>query len=170
MREKGTNRSKFIRGQVDKYTWVEWGSSFLPSELNAAVLDAQLDYFDEIQAKRFAIWNTYADQLTEWSHSVGGGIMTPLNGEHAAHMFYVTLANQDDRDSFLAYLRDNGVIGTFHYVPLHSAPAGVKYGRVAGPMDKTNSFATRLARLPLWPAMTAEQLNYVLEVIKAWKP
>lgn len=170
MREKGTNRSKFLRGQVDKYTWVEWGSSFLPSELNAAVLDAQLDCFDEIQAKRFAIWNTYSDQLAEWSHSVGGGVMTPLNGEHAAHMFYVTLANQDDRDSFLAHLRSHGVIGTFHYVPLHSAPAGVKYGRVVGAMGKTDSFASRLARLPLWPDMTDDHVQFVVDTVKRWKP
>jgi dTDP-4-amino-4,6-dideoxygalactose transaminase len=169
MREKGTNRSKFLRGQVDKYTWVEWGSSFLPSELNAAVLDAQLDCFDEIQAKRFAVWNTYSDQLTEWSHSMGGGVMTPQHGEHAAHMFYVTLANQDDRDAFLAHLRAHGVIGTFHYVPLHSAPAGLKYGRVAGAMDKTDSFASRLARLPLWPDMSDEQIHYVVDTIKAWQ-
>lgn len=170
MREKGTNRSKFLRGQVDKYTWVEWGSSFLPSELNAAVLDAQLDCFDEIQAKRFAIWNTYSDQLAEWSHSVGGGVMTPPHGEHAAHMFYVTLTNQHDRDSFLTHLRAHGVIGTFHYVPLHSAPAGVKYGRVAGVMDKTDSFASRLARLPLWPDMTDDHVQYVVDTVKAWKP
>lgn len=170
MREKGTNRSKFLRGQVDKYTWVEWGSSFLPSELNAAVLDAQLDCFDEIQAKRFAIWNTYSDQLAEWSHSVSGGVMTPLNGEHAAHMLYVTLANQDDRDSFLTHLRAHGVIGTFHYVPLHSAPAGVKYGRVAGAMGKTDSFASRLARLPLWPDMTDDHVQYVVDTVKRWKP
>jgi dTDP-4-amino-4,6-dideoxygalactose transaminase len=170
MREKGTNRSKFIRGQVDKYTWVEWGSSFLPSELNAAVLDAQLDCFDEIQDKRFTIWNTYSENLTDWSHSVGGGVMSPAEGEHAAHMFYVTLANQNDRDSFLTYLRSHGVFGTFHYVPLHSAPAGVKFGRVAGPLDKTDSFASRLARLPLWPNMTSEQVHYVVDTIKAWKP
>jgi dTDP-4-amino-4,6-dideoxygalactose transaminase len=170
MREKGTNRSKFLRGQVDKYTWVEWGSSYLPSELNAAVLDAQLDCFDEIQEKRFNIWNIYSDQLTEWSHSVGGGVMTPANGEHAAHMFYVTLANQDDRDAFLTHLRSRGVIGTFHYVPLHSAPAGLKYGRVSGSMDKTDSFASRLSRLPLWPDMSSEQVEYVVNTVKAWKP
>jgi dTDP-4-amino-4,6-dideoxygalactose transaminase len=170
MREKGTNRSRFLRGQVDKYTWVEWGSSFLPSEFNAAVLDAQLDCFEDIQAKRFGIWNTYSDQLAEWSHSVGGGLMTPYNGEHAAHMFFVTLDNQNERDSFLAHLRAQGVIGTFHYVPLHSAPAGLKYGRVSGPMHKTDSFASRLARLPLWPDMTEKQVNHVVKTVKAWKP
>ena len=170
MREKGTNRSKFLRGQVDKYTWVEWGSSFLPSELNAAVLDAQLDCFDEIQDKRSNIWNTYSQHLTEWSHSVSGGVMNPANGEHAAHMFYVTLADQDDRDAFLTHLRSRGVIGTFHYVPLHSAPAGLKCGRVSGSMDKTNSFASRLARLPLWPDMSSEQVEYVVNTVKAWKP
>ena len=96
--------------------------------------------------------------------------MNPAFGEHAAHMFYVTLANQDDRDAFLTHLRSHGVIGTFHYVPLHSAPAGLKYGRVAGPMDKTDSFASRLARLPIWPDMTDEQVQYVIDTAKRWKP
>lgn len=169
MREKGTNRSKFLRGQVDKYTWVEWGSSYLPSELNAAVLDAQLDSFDFIQQRRFNIWNHFSTELSDWAIAVGGGIMTPTNGEHAAHMFYVTLASQNDRDSFLSYLRAHGIIGTFHYVPLHSAPAGKKYGRVSGSMHKTDSFSSRLARLPLWPDMTDSQVQYVVETVKGWE-
>ena len=169
MREKGTNRSKFLRGQVDKYTWVDWGSSYLPSELNAAVLDAQLDAFDGIQERRFEIWNTYSEALTAWAKSLGGSVMTPAEGEHAAHVFFVLMSDQETRDSLLEYLRSNGVIGTFHYVPLHSSPAGKKYGRTVGSLDKTDSFAGRLARLPLWPGMTDAQVAYVIDTVKAFQ-
>ncbi len=169
MREKGTNRSKFLRGQVDKYTWVDWGSSYLPSELNAAVLDAQLDAFEGIQVRRFEIWNTYSEALADWAASLGGSVMAPVDGEHAAHVFYVLMPDQDTRDSFLEYLRSNGVVGTFHYVPLHSSPAGKKYGRTVGSLEKTDSFAGRLARLPLWPGMTDAQVAYVIDTVKAFQ-
>lgn len=169
MREKGTNRSKFLRGQVDKYTWVDWGSSYLPSELNAAVLDAQLDAFEGIQERRFEIWNTYSEALTTWAESLGGSVMTPAEGEHAAHVFFVLMPNQETRDSLLEYLRSNGVVGTFHYVPLHSSPAGKKFGRTVGALDKTDSFAGRLARLPLWPGMTDEQVAFVIDTVKAFQ-
>ncbi|MDH6409529.1 dTDP-4-amino-4,6-dideoxygalactose transaminase [Aurantimicrobium minutum] len=169
MREKGTNRSKFLRGQVDKYTWVDWGSSYLPSELNAAVLDAQLDAFEGIQERRFEIWNTYSEALTDWATSIGGAVMSPVDGEHSAHVFYVLMPDQDTRDALLEYLRSNGVIGTFHYVPLHSSPAGQKYGRTVGALDKTDSFAGRLSRLPLWPGMTDAQVAYVIDTVKAFQ-
>lgn len=169
MREKGTNRSKFLRGQVDKYTWVDWGSSYLPSELNAAVLDAQLDAFAGIQERRFEIWNAYSAALTNWATALGGSVMAPVGGEHAAHVFYVLMPDQDTRDSLLEYLRGNGVVGTFHYVPLHSSPAGKKYGRTVGSLDKTDSFAGRLARLPLWPGMTDAQVDFVIETVKAFQ-
>lgn len=169
MREKGTNRSKFLRGQVDKYTWVDWGSSYLPSELNAAVLDAQLEAFEGIQVRRFEIWNTYSEALADWAASLGGSVMTPVDGEHAAHVFYVLMPDQDTRDSFLEYLRSNGVVGTFHYVPLHSSPAGTKFGRAVGSLEKTDSFAGRLARLPLWPGMTDSQVSYVIDTVKAFQ-
>lgn len=169
MREKGTNRSRFLRGQVDKYTWVEWGSSFLPSELNAAVLDAQLEEFEAIQEKRFAIWNAYKSELSDWAEGHSVKLMSPPDGVHAAHVFYVLMPDQEKRDSLLSHLRDNGVIGTFHYVPLHSSPAGMKYGRVHGSMDKTDSFSGRLARLPLWPGMTDAQVAYVIDTVKAFQ-
>ena len=169
MREKGTNRSKFLRGQVDKYTWVEWGSSFLPSELNAAVLDAQLDEFETIQEKRFAIWNTYKSELANWAEKHSANLMSPPDGVHAAHVFYVLMPNQEKRDALLSHLRENGVIGTFHYVPLHSSPAGMKYGRVHGTMDQADSFSGRLARLPLWPGMSDEQVKRVLDTMKSFQ-
>ena len=169
MREKGTNRSRFLRGQVDKYTWVEWGSSFLPSELNAAVLDAQLEVFETIQEKRFAIWNTYKAELADWAQENSSKLMSPPDGVHAAHVFYVLMPNQEKRDALLSHLRENGVIGTFHYVPLHSSPAGMKYGRVHGSMHKTDSFSGRLARLPLWPGMSDEQVKRVLDTMKSFQ-
>ena len=169
MREKGTNRSRFLRGQVDKYTWVEWGSSFLPSELNAAVLDAQLEEFETIQEKRFGIWNSYKSELADWAKEHSAKLMSPPDGVHAAHVFYVLMPNQEKRDALLSHLRENGVIGTFHYVPLHSSPAGMKYGRVQGTMDRTDSFSGRLARLPLWPGMTEDQVSQVIDAVKAFK-
>lgn len=169
MREKGTNRSKFLRGQVDKYTWVEWGSSFLPSELNAAVLDAQLDEFETIQEKRFSIWNTYKSELADWAEEHSAKLMSPPDGVHAAHVFYVLMPNQEKRDALLSHLRGNGVIGTFHYVPLHSSPAGMKYGRVHGSMHKTESFSGRLARLPLWPGMSDDQISRVIQEVQAFR-
>ncbi|BAU98740.1 dTDP-4-amino-4,6-dideoxygalactose transaminase [Aurantimicrobium minutum] len=169
MREKGTNRSKFLRGQVDKYTWVEWGSSFLPSELNAAVLDAQLDEFDTIQERRFAIWNTYKNELESWANDNSAMLMSPADGVHAAHVFFVVMQSLEKRDALLEHLRSNGVIGTFHYVPLHSSPAGIKYGRTHGSMEKTNAFSERLVRLPLWPGMSDEQVNRVLDTMKSFQ-
>lgn len=169
MREKGTNRSKFLRGQVDKYTWVEWGSSFLPSELNAAVLDAQLDEFDTIQERRFAIWNTYKNELESWANANSAMLMSPADGVHAAHVFFVVMPSLEKRDALLDHLRANGVIGTFHYVPLHSSPAGIKYGRTHGSMEKTNSFSERLVRLPLWPGMSDEQVKRVLDTMKSFQ-
>ena len=169
MREKGTNRSRFLRGQVDKYTWVEWGSSFLPSELNAAVLDAQLEEFETIQEKRFGIWNSYNSELADWAKEQSAKLMSPPDGVHAAHVFYLLMPNQEKRDALLTHLRENGVIGTFHYVPLHSSPAGMKYGRFQGSMNTTDSFSGRLARLPLWPGMSEEQVSLVIEAVKAFK-
>lgn len=169
MREKGTNRSKFLRGQVDKYTWVEWGSSFLPSELNAAVLDAQLDEFDTIQERRFAIWNTYKNELESWANENSATLMSPADGVHAAHVFFVLMPSLEQRDALLDHLRANGVIGTFHYVPLHTSPAGIKYGRPHGSLEKTIHFSERLVRLPLWPGMSQEQISKVVLTVQQFK-
>ena len=169
MREKGTNRSKFLRGQVDKYTWVEWGSSYLPSELNAAVLDSQLDDFELIQEKRFSIWNRYNLELNEWAVDQDVRLMSPPFGEHAAHVFFMLMPSLEIRDSLLQHLREKQVIATFHYVPLHSSPAGKKYGRTHGSMEKTDSFSNRLVRLPLWAGMTEEQIDFVVSSVKSFR-
>jgi dTDP-4-amino-4,6-dideoxygalactose transaminase len=168
MREKGTNRSKFLRGQVDKYTWVGWGSSYLPSELNAAVLDAQLDAFDEIQSRRHEIWDTYSRELATWAAESGVTLMNPPGGIHAAHVFYLLMPTAQLRDAALDHMRSQGVVATFHYVPLHSSPAGERFGRVSGSLERTDSFASRLMRLPLWPGMSSAQVEQVIATMKAF--
>jgi dTDP-4-amino-4,6-dideoxygalactose transaminase len=168
MREKGTNRSKFLRGQVDKYTWVGWGSSYLPSELNAAVLDAQLDAFDDIQTRRHEIWDTYSRELATWAAESGVTLMNPPGGIHAAHVFYLLMPTAQLRDAALDHMRSQGVVATFHYVPLHSSPAGQRFGRVSGSLERTDSFASRLMRLPLWPGMSSAQVEQVIATMKAF--
>lgn len=166
MREKGTNRSRFLRGQVDKYTWVDWGSSYLPSELNAAVLDAQLASFDIIQSARFGVWNAYREQLSEWAGANGVTLMDPPGGVHAAHVFWLLLPSPERRDEVLAKMLAEGVNATFHYVPLHSSPAGQKYGRTSGTMVNTEDFAARQLRLPLWAGMSEADIVRVIATLK----
>jgi dTDP-4-amino-4,6-dideoxygalactose transaminase len=166
MREKGTNRSRFLRGQVDKYTWVDWGSSYLPSELNAAVLDAQLASFDIIQSARFGVWNAYREQLSEWAGANGVTLMDPPGGVHAAHVFWLLLPTPERRDEVLARMLAEGVNATFHYVPLHSSPAGQKYGRTSGTMVNTEDFAARQLRLPLWAGMSEADIARVIATLK----
>jgi dTDP-4-amino-4,6-dideoxygalactose transaminase len=166
MREKGTNRSRFLRGQVDKYTWVDWGSSYLPSELNAAVLDAQLSSFDSIQSARFGVWNAYREQLGDWAATNGVTLMDPPGGVHAAHVFWLLLPTPERRDEVLANMRAEGVQATFHYVPLHSSPAGQAYGRTSGSMLNTDDFASRQLRLPLWAGMSEADIARVIATLK----
>jgi dTDP-4-amino-4,6-dideoxygalactose transaminase len=165
IREKGTNRSRFLRGQVDKYTWVDQGSSYLPSEINAAVLDSQLEHFDDIQERRFAVWNRYASELAEWASANQVTLMTPPEGVHAAHVFYLHAPTAAAQQALLAHMRGNGVIGTFHYVPLHSSPAGHKFGRTAGDLSHTDAFASRLVRVPLWTGLSASDVDRIVSTI-----
>jgi dTDP-4-amino-4,6-dideoxygalactose transaminase len=166
MREKGTNRSTFLRGQVDKYTWVGWGSSYLPSELNAAVLDAQLASFDSIQSARFGVWNAYREQLGDWAAANGVTLMDPPGGVHAAHVFWLLLPTPERRNEVLANMLAEGVNATFHYVPLHSSPAGQTYGRASGSMANTEDFAARQLRLPLWAGMSEADIARVIATLK----
>ena len=151
VREKGTNRSKFFRGQVDKYTWVDVGSSYLPSEILAAFLSAQLDAADSINARRLALWDRYHAWAA--AHESGGRLrrpVVPAHCTHNAHMYYLLLRDLEDRTAFIAGLRQAGVGAVFHYIPLHSSPAGMRYGRVAGALPVTDSVSDRLVRMPLW--------------------
>lgn len=168
IREKGTNRSQFFRGQVDKYTWVDVGSSYLPGELVAAFLWAQLQEAASITDARLAIWARYHASLAPLE---AAGLLRrptiPAGCEHNAHMYYVVLAPQFDRQQVLTSLRAAGINAVFHYVPLHSAPAGRQFGRVHGAMDVTDAVSERLIRLPLWVGLTEAQQHEVVTQLGA---
>lgn len=169
MREKGTDRSRFLRGQVDKYTWVEMGSSYLPSDMNAAYLWAQLEMADEINNNRLASWNSYYEQLSELA--ADGKIELPVIPEeckHNAHMFYIKAKDLDERTALISYLKDNGVNAVFHYVPLHSAPAGRKFGRMHGEDKYTTVTYERLLRLPMYYNLDPADLEHVCDTVKAF--
>lgn len=158
IREKGTDRSRFFRGEIDKYTWRDLGSSYLPSEIIAAFLFAQLQAAQQITVERMAAWQRYHDMLT--TLEAKGWLRRPVvpdHCEHNAHLYYVLLAKPVDRAAVLARLKEAGVGATFHYVPLHTAPAGRKYCRSSGELAVTDDAAQRLVRLPLWPGLTDEQ-------------
>jgi len=166
MREKGTDRAQFLRGQVDKYSWAQLGSSYLPSELNAAVLDAQLSAFETIQQHRHSIWNRYATELVEWAADEGATLMDPPSGVHAAHLFFILLPDARRQQDLLRHLQGAGIGAAFHYVPLHSSAAGRLYGRVVTEPEHAVRFSERVVRLPLWPAMSEEQVDRVIAAVR----
>ena len=165
-REKGTDRSKFFRGQVDKYRWVDYGSSYLPSDMNAAYLWAQLQIADEINETRLARWNEYREGLMDLADK--GRIELPFIPEHCthnAHMFYVKTKDLAERTALISFLKENGIQAVFHYVPLHSAPAGEKFGRFVGEDRYTTRESERLVRLPMFYALKPEQIEYIVAKI-----
>ncbi len=167
IREKGTDRSRFFRGEVDKYTWQEVGSSFLPGELIAAFLWAQLEEAGSITQRRLTSWQRYHDRLA--SLEAEGILRRPIvpdGCQHNAHMYYVLLAPGIDRQTVLSELKRNGIWSVFHYVPLHSSPAGQRYGRVHGGMTVTDTQSERLVRLPLWVGMAQAQQDQVVDALK----
>lgn len=169
IREKGTNRSQFLRGQVDKYTWVDIGSSYLMSEYSAAVLDSQLEAFETIQAERFAVWNRYATELAEWADGQNVRIMSvPDDREHTAHLFYLQVPDGEYQTALLSHLRSRGVVGTFHYIPLDTAPAGLRYGRTDRELSVSAEFSRRLVRLPLWAGLTSDQVDRVIAAVGSY--
>lgn len=164
LREKGTNRSQFFRGQVDKYTWQDMGSSILPSDLLAAYLWAQLEKADEINNNRLNTWNIYYKRLSD----LKGKINLPFIPEgcvHNAHMFYIKCKDLEERTQLIDFLKKNEIMTVFHYIPLHSAPAGIKYGRFSGEDEYTTKESERLLRLPLYYGIKEEQVNYVCDKI-----
>jgi dTDP-4-amino-4,6-dideoxygalactose transaminase len=169
IREKGTNRSKFFRGEVDKYTWVDVGSSFLPSDILAAFLLAQFEYADCIMQQRMAIWNFYHQtfEALEQQGQVRCPVI-PAHCEHNAHMYYLLTEDLEVRTALLAHLKSRGIKSTFHYVPLHSSPAGLKFGRTSGSLAVTDDLSDRLVRLPLGAAMTLAEAKYVAEEVLAF--
>jgi dTDP-4-amino-4,6-dideoxygalactose transaminase len=151
IREKGTNRSCFFRGQVDKYTWVDFGSSYLPSELISAFLWAQMEEADVITGRRLDLWDTYHHSFEEYENQ--GTIRRPVvpsHCNHNAHMYYLILPGLDERILFIDALRQKGIQAIFHYIPLDSSPMGEKYGRRSGELTQTRLLSDRLVRLPLW--------------------
>lgn len=165
IREKGTNRSLFFRGQVDKYTWVDAGSSYLPGEVIAAFLWAQMEEAEEITRKRLAIWDRYHEALA--LSEASGNLRRPINPaecRHNAHMYYVLLESLEQRTVTIARLKEQEIYAVFHYVPLHSSPAGLRYGRAVGDMRNTNQLSDRLLRLPLWIGVEP-QLDRVVDTL-----
>ena len=168
IREKGTDRSRFFRGEVDKYTWQEVGSSFLPGELIAAFLSAQLEEADRITQERLASWQRYHELLEPLeSKGVLRRPIVPDGCKHNAHMYYVLLAPEIDRQKVLDEFKSHDISCVFHYVPLHSSPAGKRYGRTHGALDLTNKQSERLIRLPLWYGITEDHQNRVFNVLIA---
>ncbi len=167
LREKGTNRSKFFRGQIDKYTWVDVGDSYLPSEINAAYLWAQLQHADEITCDRLTTWRRYYDGLQPLAAADKIQLPTvPAACQHNGHMFYIKLKDLSERTKFIDHMRAEGVHCVFHYVPLHSAPAGQKYCRFHGEDCYTTRESERLVRLPLYYGLSAEDVDYVVAAAK----
>lgn len=166
IREKGTDRSRFFRGEVDKYTWQEVGSSFLPGELIAAFLWGQLDQAQAITDRRLASWDNYHSALAPLeARGVVRRPVIPADCQHNAHMYYVLLAQGIDRESILSELKRNEIVSVFHYVPLHSSPAGRRYGRAHGALEVTMRQSERLIRLPLWIGLTESQQERVVSVL-----
>jgi dTDP-4-amino-4,6-dideoxygalactose transaminase len=166
LREKGTDRSRFLRGEVDKYTWQDIGSSFLPSEILAAFLAAQLDQAQAITARRLAMWNRYHEALADAEKAERlRRPVVPADCTHNGHIYHVVLPDNARRDEAMEALRDVGIRSTFHYVPLHDAPAGLRYARVAGKMTVTNDLPRRLLRLPLHGSLTDDDQDRVVQTL-----
>lgn len=166
IREKGTNRSLFFRGMVDKYTWVDIGSSYLPSEIQAAYLWGQLEWADRITHNRLATWNHYFEELRELAHK---GLVTlptiPTDCQHNGHMFYLKARNITERTALLAHLNADGIYAVFHYIPLHSAPAGLRFSRFHGEDVFTTKESERVVRLPIWYGMDEPTRAYVVRSV-----
>lgn len=166
LREKGTNRSKFFRGQIDKYTWVDYGSSYLPSDLNAAYLWAQMELMDEITVDRMSTYDFYHKELADLAKK--GCLEQPVvpdYAKHNAHMYYIKLEDEPKRAALISYLKEQGISTVFHYVPLHSAPAGLKYGRFHGEDRYTTRESERLLRLPMYYKLSQEEREKVVDAI-----
>lgn len=170
IREKGTNRSRFFRGQVDKYTWVDIGSSYLPSDMLAAFLYAQLEQRDAVQAKRRYIWDYYHTRLAEWAavHGVGTPNV-PSNSEQSYHMYYILMPSLEKRQALISHLKTRGILSVFHYLPLHLSDMGRQFGGKKGDCPVTEDISDRLLRLPFFNALTDEELDYIIASIYSFE-
>lgn len=167
IREKGTNRSKYFRGQIDKYTWVNYGSSYLPSDMNAAYLWAQLELAQKITDVRLARWNQYNELLQPLKQR---GILelptVPEGCIHNAHMYYIKTKNIEERTRLIDFLKENGILAVFHYIPLHTAPAGIRFGEFRGEDVYTTRESERLLRLPMFYTLTEAEVEYIVGKVK----
>ncbi len=167
LREKGTNRSKFFRGQIDKYTWVNQGSSYLPSDMNAAYLWAQLEMAEKINDYRLSIWEQYSRELTPLAEAGKIELPTvPQDCVHNAHMFYIKAKDIEERSALIGHMKEKGVLTVFHYIPLHTAPAGLKFGRFHGEDKYTTKESERLVRLPLYFGLKKEEVSYICDKVR----
>jgi dTDP-4-amino-4,6-dideoxygalactose transaminase len=168
LREKGTNRSRFFRGQVDKYTWVDLGSSYLPSDILAAILYAQFEVRDTIQAKRKAIWECYFNELSPWASENDVNLpFVPTYCEQTFHIFYLLLPDGEVRRELIDHLKRRGILSVFHYIPLHSSPMGRQFGTSFCPI--TEQISERLLRLPLYSSLTENDGRRVIEAVREFQ-
>jgi dTDP-4-amino-4,6-dideoxygalactose transaminase len=169
LREKGTDRSRFFRGEIDKYNWMDVGSSFLPSDLLAAFLRAQLEHRDQIQSMRRQIWETYAHELASWVQT--NGVRLPIvrpECEQSYHMFYVIMPSLESRQALISHLANLGILAVFHYLPLHLSPMGLRFGGRQGDCPNTEDLADRLLRLPFFTGMSSSELTQVIDAVRGF--
>ena len=170
LREKGTDRSRFFRGEIDKYTWVDVGSSYLPSDLLAAFLRAQLERRDQIQSMRRQIWDNYARELASWAKANGVRLPTvPTECEQAYHIFYVIMPSFESRQALISHLASLGILAVFHYLPLHLSPMGLRFGGRQGDCPVTEDLANRLLRLPFFTGMSSSEQSQVIEAVHRFR-
>lgn len=163
IREKGTNRSQFFKGVTDKYTWVDIGSSYLPSDIVASYLFSGLEIATDIKKKRLTVWQSYYSSLLEYEDKVGIKLpIKPLDETHNAHMFYIVFSAVQERDAFIAHMKTKSIITPFHYIPLHSSPAGVKYCKSLGLMRNTDKVSQTLVRLPMYYDINDDEVNHII--------
>jgi dTDP-4-amino-4,6-dideoxygalactose transaminase len=169
LREKGMDRSRFFRGEIDKYTWVDVGSSYLPSDLLAAFLRAQLEHRDEIQSMRRQIWQTYARELASWAKTNGVRLpIVPPECDQSYHMFYLIMPSFEARQALISHLAGLGILAVFHYLPLHLSPVGLRFGGRQGDCPVTEDLADRLIRLPFFTGMSSAEQTQVIEAVHAF--
>lgn len=169
LREKGTDRSRFFRGEIDKYTWVDVGSSYLPADLLAAFLRAQLEHRDQIQSMRRQIWEIYARELASWAEANGVRLpIVPAECEQSYHMFYVIMPSFESRQALISHLAGCGILAVFHYLPLHSSPMGLRFGGRQGDCPVTEDMADRLVRLPFFTGMSSSEQSQVIDAVRGF--
>jgi dTDP-4-amino-4,6-dideoxygalactose transaminase len=171
IREKGTNRSRFFRGQVDKYTWVDVGSSYLPSDMLAAFLFAQFEQHNRIQMARQKIWTRYHQELASWARTIGASLpAVPSHCEQPFHMFYLLMPSLEGRQALISHLKSQGILSVYHYVPLHSSEMGIKYGAEPSDCPVTTDISDRIVRLPLYMGLSEQEQDLIITAVKQFIP